>query len=113
MTKERGKKEEKKSDAAPDMKKLEAEPPPSPAKKTAPKTFKKLEAMPLHTVPAGIVWVDGAKKPGGPKLEKKSAPSPLSTKLGGHKIGFSPVGLGMPAAGLKSLGGMGGLGGRR
>jgi len=86
------------------------EPPPPPAAKPKAKTFQKIEAMPLRTVPAGIVWIAGAsKKPSGPKTASTTGPGSLSTKLGGHKVGLSKAGLGSPAAGLKSLGGFGGM----
>lgn len=101
-------KEEKKEDAGTSGIKKIDEPPPV-VKKPAPKTFKKIEAMPLRTVPAGIVWIADSKKPGGPKKDAMNKPLPLSDKLGGHKVGFSRVGMGMPAAGLKSLGGFGGM----
>jgi hypothetical protein len=90
---------------------IEPEAPPPP-KKSA-KIFKKLEAQPLHIVPAGLTWVaEGvAKNSSGPKKELK--PVALSAKLGGHKIGLSSMRLAAPASGLKSLGGFSGGFGRR
>lgn len=91
------------------MKKFD-DPPPPPAAKPKAKTFQKLEAMPLRTVPAGIVWIAGAsKKASGPKAAANTGPGALSSMLGGHKVGLSKAGLGTPSAGLKSLGGFGGM----
>lgn len=96
------------SEGSSGMKKLD-EPPPAPAAKPKAKTFQKLEAVPLQTVPAGIVWIAGAsKKAAGPKGKSPTGPGPLSNKLGGHRVGWSSVGLGKPSAGLKNLGGFGG-----
>lgn len=90
------------------VKKFDDPPPPAPKPKA--KTFQKLEAVPLRTVPAGIVWIAGpGKKASGPKAADQTGPGALSTKLGGHKVGWSSVGLGKPSAGLKSLGGFSGL----
>jgi hypothetical protein len=103
-----GKKEEKKaSDETKSMKKLDPEPPPV-VKKPKPKISKKLEPRAVNIIPASIVWIaEGSiKGPNGLSKTKLSAPLPLSMKLGGHKVGLSSVGLGLPAAGLKSLGGM-------
>ena len=102
-------KDEKKSSGEENksMRKLEPEPAPVP-KKPKPKISKKLEPKALNVVPASIVWIaEGSlKKPTGPHQKKINSPLSLSLKLGGHKVGLSHFGLGRPASGLKSLGGM-------